>query len=786
MLINSNVSYKSQLEFDMVFDPDERIGETEPSRKKVKVEVGDEVNIKYVDPHSFRPNVLRGVVKEIIPDMKGKDPKRSKIIRLDCSKEFNNKLIDIFTDHIIDIVNISNRENKYNAEKILEKCNTILILDKAIAKENKLKNGDSIKYNNFKYVYGVTAFDNFYNAIEYYKLNEPEDDSWNGINIIFSEGNHICSNMCDRAMINYTLIRKPFINIKSCNSDKSTLFFGLYLDNTSNIEVSGISILPNNATTGIKISNESSQIKIENCYISGLQYSISGCNNAKDILIINSKIKKQIYFYNIHNLLIRNCSISDNTHPLLVVENQARCIELENNCLFLNDYMFRDCININKLTGTFELNNNKIYGMIDNVIRINEVYDNSNIRGKYPFNITYNDISCDRFIIYYEGIKSEDRLEDLEEDDITKFYKIVSVMNKMTKSKNIENPLFGPYKYEKLDIIDRNNLLYGNPISTDDKEDNNPIDPDDNVEIKDPLDRTSDLPVVKKFGDDTFVFANGTEITIKDRSDGKEGASIVYNTKDGSEETIDVSKNTHVFGGRHNDDTLTNTRIIIEGGVIKEVFGGGLHKSHTSVANILLYGGKVSTLFGAGSNGCTNTCDCENVKYTLENVKDSHNITDHSIINIFGGTVSGLLFGGGQDMTYTKSSDMYIGGTDNSNINYITVGGSNGYVSSAKLEVYSNTTNIGTIQGINRGIIDSISIDIKCCKEIKKLFCGGETPFIGSKDNPNSSSDPSGKFKTCLVTINKVHSNIGEFALGGNDYEVITEENNDCVTVVEI
>ena len=137
-------------------------------------------------------------------------------------------------------------------------------------------------------------------------------------------------------------------------------------------------------------------------------------------------------------------------------------------------------------------------------------------------------------------------------------------------------------------------------------------------------------------------------------------------------------------------------------------------------------------------------------------------------------------------MTYTKSSDMYIGGTDNSNINYITVGGSNGYVSSAKLEVYSNTTNIGTIQGINRGIIDSISIDIKCCKEIKKLFCGGETPFIGSKDNPNSSSDSSGKFKTCLVTINKVHSNIGEFALGGNDYEVITEENNDCVTVVVI
>ena len=786
MLIRSDVTHKSQLEFDMVFDPDERIGETEPSRKKVKVEVGDEVNIKYVDPHSFRPNVLRGVVKEIIPDMGGKDPKRSKIIRLDCSKEFDNKLIDIFTDHIIDIINISNRENKYNSEKELKRKNTILIMDKIITYESKLNKGDTITYNNYKYIYGITAFDDFHLAVKYYKLDEPADEFWKGINIIFTEGSHYYDSKittCKKEPAT-AIIKKPFVNIKGCKSDKSILLFGLYLDNTNNINISDISISSTNRS-GITIDNESLYIVIDNCVINGMQYSIHGCINTENVYIINSVIKKQIYFHNIHNLIIENCSISDYMHPLLVVKNQARCIELENNCLFLNGYMFRDCIKINKLSGTFKLNNNKIYGAVDNVVKISKVYDNSNSEDKYSFNITNNDICCNKFIIYYEGIKSEDKLEDLEDDNITKYYKIISTLNKITKSKNIENPLFGPYRYEKLEIVDSYNLSYGDPISTD-KEDNNPIEPDDNKEENDPLNRTSDLPVVKKFGDDTFIFANGTEITIKDRSDGKEGASIVYNTKDGSEETIDVPKNTHVFGGRHNDDTLTNTRIIIEGGVIKEVFGGGLHKSHTSVANILLYGGKVSTLFGAGSNGCTNACNCENVKYTLENVKDSHNITDHSIINIFGGTVSGLLFGGGQDMTYTKSSDMYIGGTDNSNINYITVGGSNGYVSSAKLEVYSNTTNIGTIQGINRGIIDSISIDIKCCKEIKKLFCGGETPFIGSKDNPNSSSDSSGKFKTCLVTINKVHSNIGEFALGGNDYEVITEENNDCVTVVVI
>ena len=104
----------------------------------------------------------------------------------------------------------------------------------------------------------------------------------------------------------------------------------------------------------------------------------------------------------------------------------------------------------------------------------------------------------------------------------------------------------------------------------------------------------------------TYFFLNGTPAVIMERDDGAKGAKILA----GGKEYL-VDDHTHVFGGRHNDDTLTNSEIIMYGGTLANVFGGGLHKSHTCISRVTVYGGFAKSFQGGGASGLEHGCGCE-------------------------------------------------------------------------------------------------------------------------------------------------------------------------------
>jgi len=104
--------------------------------------------------------------------------------------------------------------------------------------------------------------------------------------------------------------------------------------------------------------------------------------------------------------------------------------------------------------------------------------------------------------------------------------------------------------------------------------------------------------------EDKNFFANGTSITVTDRTDGVEGALIKW---EGGEQLVPATIN--IFGGSHNsDEKITTTNITIEGGTMHNVFGGGLHKSSVGTATVTVNGGKFTGLVhGGGASSLSGT-----------------------------------------------------------------------------------------------------------------------------------------------------------------------------------
>lgn len=272
-------------------------------------------------------------------------------------------------------------------------------------------------------------------------------------------------------------------------------------------------------------------------------------------------------------------------------------------------------------------------------------------------------------------------------------------------------------------------------------------------------------------GKEVFL-ANGTPITIVEREDDVEGAKITFN---GGE--ILVSKDAYIFGGCHDDDTFTNSSINFEGGEVAHIFGGGLHKSHTVKSRITMTGGKAKSVRGGAADQLFGTCTCSNRIYDGP-IENSWAIVEDAELVLSGGVVTALVYGGGNGYSYDKTVKIAIDGDFRSEEWGLTVGGSNGYTGTGSLVM--NGGYVSKIQGINRGPMDNISITVNDGK-IDKLFVGGEIPFAGTPEKPNS-NDAHGTFVSATCTING--GTIGEFSLGGNNYAII-EDGASCVTVVD-
>lgn len=268
-----------------------------------------------------------------------------------------------------------------------------------------------------------------------------------------------------------------------------------------------------------------------------------------------------------------------------------------------------------------------------------------------------------------------------------------------------------------------------------------------------------------------LFFANGTPITISAREDSEDGAVITWN---GGEKIVE--KATNIFGGRHDDDTPTNSSIVMNGGSIKNIFGGGLHKSHTVIAKIVMNDGKAVGVEGAGASSFTKTCGCANgTSWYAGDPTKSPCVTDEASVTINGGTISSTLYGGPEGIGYCKKATVVV---NDGSAYYVTAVGSNGRTDSASCTIYGGT--IEVLQGMNRGTSDDISVTVNG-GDVKKAFAGGEIPFVGSIESPNG-NDASGSFKKAVLTING--GNVEEVSAGGNDYLVI-EEGDPSVEIID-
>ena len=217
-----------------------------------------------------------------------------------------------------------------------------------------------------------------------------------------------------------------------------------------------------------------------------------------------------------------------------------------------------------------------------------------------------------------------------------------------------------------------------------------------------------------------LFFANGTPITIEERTDGQEGALIKW---DGGEELVPVD--TSVFAGSHNsDEAIETASITMNGGKVKNIFGGGLHKSIVKKATIVMNNGTVTgSVMAGGAHHFNQTDDGDFINSSVADSKDrtkAITIVDEATVTINGGTVEFAVWGGGESYSYTGKSTVTINA---GKFNYVIAGGSNGYTGDASLGIYDGEIEI--VQGVNRGEMDSVSFIVNGGK-INKLYAGGE------------------------------------------------------------
>lgn len=216
------------------------------------------------------------------------------------------------------------------------------------------------------------------------------------------------------------------------------------------------------------------------------------------------------------------------------------------------------------------------------------------------------------------------------------------------------------------------------------------------------------------------VFANGTPITVEERTDGEAGALIKW---EGGE--LAVPANTSVFGGSHDNATkVESTSITVNGGTLYNIFGGGLHKSYVGTARVTVTGGTINgNIHGGGASSYAGTT-CHQPWYAGDK-ENATTVVDEAIVTIKGGNLSSAtdVFGAGEGISYTKKATLTITKEFTGNIRYATAGGSNGYTDDAK--VFANGGKIKVLQAVNRGFIETSEMTVDGA-EVEKAYASSE------------------------------------------------------------
>ena len=220
------------------------------------------------------------------------------------------------------------------------------------------------------------------------------------------------------------------------------------------------------------------------------------------------------------------------------------------------------------------------------------------------------------------------------------------------------------------------------------------------------------------------VFANGTSITVNERTDGEKGILVKW---DGGE--LVAPEEVDIFAGAHNsEEVMENVTITMNGGKITgSIFGGGYHTSVVKNSNIIMNGGEVASIMGGGMH-YGNPKDGDYVAKVLEDSfsRDTANvIVDEVKIVINGGKINNSVYGGGESYSYTGKSTITVNESFTGTLGYFTLGGSNGFTKEASAVIKGGKYDV--VQGVNRGFADKTSITVDGDDvEINNLYAAAE------------------------------------------------------------
>lgn len=219
----------------------------------------------------------------------------------------------------------------------------------------------------------------------------------------------------------------------------------------------------------------------------------------------------------------------------------------------------------------------------------------------------------------------------------------------------------------------------------------------------------SDPVYYENFANNKEIFlANGTPITIEERTDGVEGALITW---EGGQQL--VTGEVGVFGGYHNDRTeQVDTSITMNGGTVRNIIGGGLHASAVGTAEITLNGGTVKVaIYGGGYDGYVwggEHCTCSSGTNAAVAAKESNVHVDNVVIEVNGGSVT-YVIGGGGGYNYVGTTSVTVNDLETP-ANYVVAAGTNGYTQNAAVTI--NGGEIETVKGAMRGTTETSIITI--------------------------------------------------------------------------
>ena len=198
------------------------------------------------------------------------------------------------------------------------------------------------------------------------------------------------------------------------------------------------------------------------------------------------------------------------------------------------------------------------------------------------------------------------------------------------------------------------------------------------------------------------LVANGYGLII-DAIDENTNRATYYTS--GQKKYIDFQTGYSIVGGAI-DENCASSSIVMNSGNVNIIQGGSDGDGSVSKANIVINGGTVKSVLGGGY---------PNLKYSGKaNHTGSVNIIIRSIDN------KSSVFGGGYSYASVGNVNIDIYGGE---YDYITAGGSNGYVGYGCINIYNGS--IDVLQGTNHGYIGNADLYVMG-GTIKSIYAGME------------------------------------------------------------